>query len=166
MIQPFHSVVARKRAGGGGSPEWYDAIAPGSTNANDALTGYPKIQLVTAGQSGDCTKVRIYIVELVFGGDAKGALYDASRNRLSTGAGVALAVGWNEIPITPVAVTGSTNYYVGFVETNNTAGQVRYLNSSGNSHADFGGTYAGGMPDPFPDAQLSYTYAAGMYIEP
>lgn len=153
-------------AAAGGAPTWYDAIAPGSTDTTNPFNIYQQAQPVVAGQSGNCTKLRI---RAAFGNSdaAKMALYDSSLNLLSNGLNSnvgAVSDAWCEVNITSQAVTNGLTYWIGSMCASTFQGRYLSGQPSGTSRIEFGGAYASFPPNPFPAGAWTVTQCVGMYI--
>lgn len=100
---------------------WYYPGAYGETSftaPNGWLSGYAAGSKITAGATGNVTKIGInFRVDPL--ASCKAALYDTATpaNRLSTGATFTPAVGWNSIDIPSTAVT-SGNVYAAMIDCN------------------------------------------------
>lgn len=158
----------------GGAAAWSYSIAPGSTDSDNLSdNGVALLGKVTAGQSGDVTKLAVYTGSGGLGtGDLKIALYDLSFNRMTfatfNGTGD-VENEWVELAVTPVAVTSSTVYLVGFICELGNDYVYRYLNGAPANSAFFSFSYTFGTfpPDPFSsEGGLTRNYAVGIYIEP
>ena len=163
-------VILKRAVTVSSSAVWYDAISPGSTDTTNSLNDASQAQPVIAGQSGNCTKLRIY---LAFGNGAplKMALYNSSfallRSNTIADVGSVSDV-WVEVTITSQAVTSGNTYWIASMSTASPKVQGRYLSGqpAGTSRIEFGTTYAAFPPDPFPAGDWTVTQCVGMYIEP
>ncbi len=162
--------VARKRSGGTPPPvgAWTDNMDPSTTDTSNPFVSNATTQNITAGQSGDCTKVRIYF-DVFFGSTSiKAALYDSSGNLLSSsGIETVLGTGYMEIPITSQAVTSGTGYRVGWcLSAGGLGGKYLASQPSGTSRIDFGLSYAAFPSDPDAGSSLTFQFPVGMFITP
>lgn len=169
-VQSHHAALARKKAAAGGSgAAWIDSMDPGTVDTADVYGEYPKLAPITADQTGNVTKVRIWIANYYSGGSTlKAGLYDSSRNLLSSGSVTIGAAGWLEVPITSQAVTASTVYRVGWVfQTPGSANGAHLSGGAANSSdINFSGSYAASMENPFTAGGTTFRFPVGIYITP
>jgi hypothetical protein len=164
LVNPYSFSVAI-------TPAWFDAIAPGSTDSGNTLLANSQAQPVVAGQSGSCTKLRLWVeFSNISTTDLKMALYDSSFNLLSSGSVTDVGSGdnrWIETTITPQAVSNGATYWIGMMinVSSGIIGRLLASQPSGSSRIEFGTTYAGFPPDPFPTGDWDKTICVGMYIE-
>jgi hypothetical protein len=150
--------------------DWDDAIAGASTTSNETNGDASARQVVSCTKTGSCTKLRAYIRDWQgLPGEIKMALYDSSFNLLGEGSvtNVSPASGTHqEVSLeTPVAVTASTTYYVGYAVPSSPRLRVGYHSSSGNARLDFGTNYAAFPPDPISGADnVTWTFGVGMGV--
>lgn len=153
-------------------PTWTDALAGTSTNTDDAYGHNPTMQPVVCGTTGSCVKIRVWLRYTNDPFDVKVALYNSSHVKIGQGIATGLEerVGaWAEVVLdTPVAVTASTTYGLGFCFSNNSDGITGYLDGqpANSSYLNFGGSYATFPDDPFIVAGSGITakFAIGMGV--
>jgi hypothetical protein len=169
---PYQAAFLKSTAAGG-SPAWYDSVASGSTDANQAVSdpGFNFAAVVTVGQTGNATKLRVYIQNADFDPAIKVALYSASSNLLAN-ASSTLSDGSvpysKEITISSTAVTSGTPYLVTVqCQSNGSQVQFRYLTSSGVTFIDEV-LYASSPADPYVESFKTGAGAisVGIYVEP
>ena len=168
-IQGHHAAVARLRVagGGGGSAAWVDSMVTAGTTAYP-YPEYPMLMPVTADQSGNVTKVRLWVSDWTATVNVKVGLYDNGRNLLQQATHSLTASGWMEVTITSTAVVSGTQYRVGAVMA--TAGNANFGHTSGHasgsSDLNFSSNYAGSMENPFTTSANTVKYPVGLYITP
>ncbi len=156
-------------------PTWTDSIAGASTNTDDPF-GVPYLQPIVCGTTGNCTKLRFWLRTFSFADDVKMALYNSSGVLLGEGLGVAVGTAsgqWVEITLdTPVAVTASTTYKVGYFANAVSSTKIGYSNAgasgAGSGNLDFNGTtYAAFPVDPWggdAGGNVAWTIGMGMGV--
>jgi hypothetical protein len=151
------------------APTFTDAIAGTSTDTQDSNAAVWR-QDVVAGNSGTCTKLRVWIKNPASGAPLKMALFDNSHNLLGQGTRGAFSMGapgWEEVTLdTPVAgITMGTTYEIG-VASSSTGWMIGYLNGVGSGYIEFT-SYAAFPPNPMSGADNgSFTVAVGMGVVP
>lgn len=155
---------------GGGAATWYDfeISANGDTAAgfNSGMHWCSK----APGQSGNCTKLRVYIKNRGGACDVKMALYTEAGALISGANGTASTVGGDqylEVTLgTPAAVVNGTTYKIGW-ECENTNIDGWYKNGTAN-----GLSFAAQDYSTFPPANLgtdlgpfNQGWVVGMYVE-
>jgi hypothetical protein len=163
--------IPKITAGGGGSPAWTDSLDPATLNGSDINMDKPYFQAVTAGRSGNCTKVRWWItLEFDVQNNIKVALYDNSNNLLSTGSAASVSAtsgSWVEIDITSHAVTIGTTYKVAFSLNVPDQFLTSFFTGASDGEEDDTTTYSSFPIDP--ETALSSSgvrFPAGMFIGP
>ena len=168
---PHKRAAWRKSAGG--SPTWYDSIASGDTDANQNISdsSYAFSAPVTVGQSGNATKLRVYIQNADFDPGTKISLYNASSNLLATVTSTlsdASVPYSKEVTITSTAVTSGNVYLVAISCQAGTAEvQYRYKTGTGGTHIDEI-AYASAPSDPYATSfdTGAGAISVGIYVEP
>jgi hypothetical protein len=165
-IPTIGAVAASRRRTSGGTPTWYDAIDPASTDTTSGLYSYAIAQTIIAGQSGNCTKLRAYI-RYSNGSTIKLALFNSSFALIASAESGNLGGAesfWSELAVTSVAVTSAATYYIAYISP---ATQNRYLASqpSGTSYFEATTTYATFPPNTYSGSAYTAKMAVGMYIE-
>jgi hypothetical protein len=161
-----------KPAAGGGAAQWYQSVASGDTdttqNLNDSANFWAGV--VTVGQSGNATKLRVYVINADFNPECKIALYDASSNLLASVTSTltdALTPYEKEVTISPTAVTSGSVYLVAIgANAGATDVQFRYQAGTGTRYLDIT-SYASQPSSPYEAAgAASGAISVGIYIEP
>ena len=164
IVNPY-----RFAAVGGGA--WQDVIAQGSTDSDNGANSSINIACkITAGSTGNCTKLRIYVgTGFVSSTDVKMALYtEDGATALSWGTGTVTAGnGYTEVNITSQAVTSGTVYYIVFQPASGNAGNWRYKGGFTSGDTRYGGVSYASFPVVPLDAasNLDWHLAVGMWIE-
>lgn len=100
------------------TPQWFDTTLTRDGN-NAATASFESAYLLTVGNAGTATKLRIKIDTFTSMADIKLALYDSSKNLLGNGSATVTGTGYVEVNITPVAVTATTYYVAHCEQTDN-----------------------------------------------
>lgn len=160
----------------GASSAWYDSTTLGATSEDGALSdGFTVGTIVTPGQSGNVTKLRIWIVNSgsSLGVMKMGLFVDATGALVTSGSyttGTAPGGDWVEVTVTPAAVTSGTAYRIGFVAQIGTSFTTRAETGRPTNDSGYNTTltYSAWATPPSTftyDAGLSRGYLAGMFVE-
>lgn len=114
--------------------------------------------------AGNVTKLAAYAQTHTAGRNWRIGLYDASRNLITSGTITKSATGWNEVSVTPVAVSAGS-YIVALNAT--VSGDTVGFSTTISTRASKSATYTS-MPDPLPandGAPSTGAFATRVYIE-
>jgi hypothetical protein len=162
-----------KPAAGGGSPDWYDSVVSGITDANQSISdpGFNFAAVVVPSQSGNATKLRVYIQNADFDPNIKVALYSATSNLLANASSTlsdASTPYSKEINITSTAVAGGATYLVS-VQCQSNGSQVQFRYKTGQGVCFIDEVLYGASPaDPYVESFKTGAGAisVGIYVEP
>lgn len=153
-----------------GTPAWAYVNTGSTADFSGNEVFYIRTPIV-ADQTGSCTKLAVWIVYRNFGTNFKIALYDASRNLLTSetvNASSASDGAYFEITLgSAQSVTASTTYNIAIISASDNFRFGKDTTPDSESLIDYSETYAGFPPDPGPaGSSLSAGMRVGMYIVP
>lgn len=157
---------------GGGTPAWiYNVTYAAASSDFTAEVTFTFGAIVTADQSGDCTKVGVGCTTVNFTGRTLAAgLYDMSLNLLGSGTLNPVTTGTDvDLEVTlssPVAVTASTSYIVLYATSASDFGNFPYAGGANQGRIDFGAGYSTFPLNPSTAGTGNLQFRVGMYIEP
>lgn len=151
-------------------PTFTDAIPSSSVDTEDSNAALWR-QDIVAGNSGTCTKLRVWIQNPAAPAPLKMAIYDNAGNLLGSGTRAAHALGapaWDEVTLdTPVSGITMGNTYKLAVISSSSGWRIGFQNGVGSAYIDFGISYASFPPSTLSAANNgSFTVAVGMGVVP